>query len=234
MRKSILALATLSVLHTTTASADTFFGLYAGAQAWTMDTEGQLVTNNVGQFDFDEKTQGSFYLALEHPVPLVPNVKVARSNFDTKGGTGLRSSMDLQSTDYILYYELFDNDVISFDFGLGARDIDGDVSVENTAVANSKVTRRVSELSPMAYARAEIGIPATNWGVYAQAYSQPFGDDTITDYEAALTYNLLDNLALDAQLQLGYRSFNLEVDELKSLYPDLEFKGAYLGLELHF
>jgi len=234
MNKTLLAYCTLGSMLATPVMADTFFGVYAGAQVWDMQTEGRAVLAGFDGVDFADERQANYFLALEHPVPMVPNIKLARTTLDTQGGTNLVSNIDLTTTDYVFYYELFDNDLISFDFGVGARDIDGDVSAENTSVANSQMTRSVSEWVPMAYARSEIGIPATNWGVYAQVYSQPFGGDNITDYEVALTYSLLDNLALDTKLQLGYRSYTLEVDELKNLYADLDFKGAYLGLELHF
>lgn len=236
MRKAVL----LSVMAACglsygTAQADTFFGAYAGAQIWSMETDGKLVSNNVETSVFyDDERRGSFYVAIEHPVPMLPNLRVIRSNMETKGGTGLTGTLDLKSTDYVLYYELFDNEVLSLDAGISGKDIDGDLSFENKAVPNSKQSKSVSEIIPMLFARGEIGLPGTSFGLMAQVSTQPFGSENSYDYQAALTYDLLDNMAMDTKIQLGYRQFSLEVDELKNLSPELEFSGEFLGLEVHF
>ena len=44
----------------------------------------------------------------------------------------------------------------------------------------------------------------------------------------------MGNLAIDLTLQLGYRAVTLELDDLDDIYSDLEFKGIYAGLEVHF
>ncbi|MEP3827065.1 MAG: hypothetical protein ABJM47_03165, partial [Lentilitoribacter sp.] len=59
-------------------------------------------------------------------------------------------------------------------------------------------------------------------------------DHTLSDYQAALTYSLMENLAVDVTFQLGYRAVELELDDLDDIYSNLEFKGVYAGLEVHF
>ena len=59
-------------------------------------------------------------------------------------------------------------------------------------------------------------------------------DHSLTDYQAALTYSLMENLALDVTFQLGYRAVELELEDLDGIYSNLEFKGVYAGLEVHF
>ena len=49
-----------------------------------------------------------------------------------------------------------------------------------------------------------------------------------------VAYALLDNLAVDLRLKLGYRAINLRLDDIDNLYADLDFKGAFAGIELHF
>jgi hypothetical protein len=45
---------------------------------------------------------------------------------------------------------------------------------------------------------------------------------------------LINSLAADVTFQLGYREVSLELEDLDGIFSDLEFKGAYAGLEVHF
>ncbi|MEI8649779.1 hypothetical protein P4S73_20935 [Paraglaciecola sp. Hal342] len=45
---------------------------------------------------------------------------------------------------------------------------------------------------------------------------------------------LLDNIAIDATLQLGYRQLKMELDDLDGIYTDFEFSAAaFVGVEVH-
>jgi hypothetical protein len=44
----------------------------------------------------------------------------------------------------------------------------------------------------------------------------------------------MENLAVDVTFQVGYRAVELELDDLDDIYSNLEFKGVYAGLEVHF
>ena len=75
--KRVLLAASLAMTASTSAIADTVLGLYLGAEGWNMSADGGFANNSdLQQFNFDDETQGSFYVALEHPVPLIPNIKV--------------------------------------------------------------------------------------------------------------------------------------------------------------
>ena len=43
-----------------------------------------------------------------------------------------------------------------------------------------------------------------------------------------------ENLAIDVTFQIGYRAITVELDDLDDIYADLEFKGFFAGLEVHF
>jgi outer membrane protein len=252
MKKSLLALGLCSSLACLSAQADTLLGLYAGAQGWNMETVGGFSDDGINtQFTFNDKSKSSFYVAFEHPVPLLPNIKLQKTNLDSKGevvlagnftfngqlftvNTDVISDIDLDSTDIILYYELFDNDLISFDVGINGKNIEGSLFV----VANDDPTLNAEEsfsgIVPMLYSRIAVGIPATGFGAYIEGSLLSFDDQTLSDYQAGVTYTLMDNLAIDMTLQVGYRSMNLELDDLDGIYSDLEFSGAFAGLEVHF
>jgi outer membrane protein len=86
----------------------------------------------------------------------------------------------------------------------------------------------------MIYSRLALGLPLTGFGAFVEGSFLSVGDHTISDYQAAITYSLMENLAIDVTFQAGYRAFTLELEDLDDIYSDLEFKGAYAGLEVHF
>jgi outer membrane protein len=252
MKKTVVSLG-LIVLFTSYASkADTLLGLYIGAQGWNMETVGGFSedgTNN--EFNFEDKSQSNLYVAFEHPLPLIPNIKLQRTEMDTGGNVILErnfafggklfainsaatTDVKLTTTDIILYYELFDNDLISFDVGLNAKYLDGELLVtdKNDPTVNGR--EEFSGPIPMIYSRLAVGIPMTGFGAFVEGSFLSIDDHTLSDYQAAITYSLIENLAIDATFQLGYRSVSLELEDLDNIYTDLEFKGIYAGLEVHF
>jgi outer membrane protein len=232
--------------------ADTLLGLYAGAQTWNMQTSGGFSNNDDNaNFDFDEQANSNLYVAFEHPVPLIPNVKLQRTVIDTKGETTLDTSFDfggktytsgsnlitdveLIATDFILYYELLDNDLISFDLGLNAKYIDGDLFVTDNGNNSNYAKEKFSGPIPMVYSRLALGLPLTGLGAFVEGSFLSIDDQTLSDYQAAVTYSLIENLAIDLTFQIGYRAITLEMDNLDNIYADLEFKGFFAGLEVHF
>lgn len=252
MKRLVTSLAIASSILAVPAQADTLLGLYVGAQGWNMDTEGGFANSaSLTEFDFESETKASFYVALEHPVPLIPNLKVRRTPLDSGGDvvltstftfndqifsldTPLQTQVDMTNTDFILYYELFDNDLVSFDFGINGKYVDGSIFVQDAADATNFAEEEFSGVVPMLYSRLQVGLPLTGLGIYAEGSYLAIDDHTLSDYEVALTYEFIDNLAVDMTLQLGYRATMLELEDLDNIYSDLEFSGAFLGLEVHF
>ena len=249
MKKNTLTIGLLALCVSFTSQADTLLGLYAGAQAWNMETSGGFSNDGSNtEFNFEEQTNTNLYVAFEHPIPLIPNVKVQRTAMDTQGDVILDTQftlgdkvfaangnaftdVSLTTTDFILYYELFDNDLVSFDVGLNAKHIDG----EFLATVDGETGREeFSGPVPMVYSRLAVGVPFTGFGAFVEGSFLSIDDHTISDYQAAITYSLMGNLAIDLTLQLGYRAVTLELDDLDDIYSDLEFKGIYAGLEVHF
>ncbi|AWL12497.1 hypothetical protein HMF8227_02032 [Saliniradius amylolyticus] len=251
MKRTLIYSALLAGLSIGSAQADTLFGVYAGAQGWNMETEGGFANDtDLTQFNFEDQSQSSFYVALEHPIPLVPNAKVRRTTMDTDGvvtldsdftfadtgfaaGTAVDSVLEMTATDYILYYEFFDNDILTFDFGLNGKHLDGNfVVVDETGTLEGR--RSFSEVIPMLYSRVAAGMPLTGWGVEAEGSFLSIDDNTIIDAQAMVTYSLMDNIAVDLTFMAGYRTVTVELDDVDDLYTDLDFKGPYAGVEVHF
>ncbi|MBF7074974.1 TIGR04219 family outer membrane beta-barrel protein [Glaciecola sp. MH2013] len=251
MKKSLLGCAILAAVATAPAQADTLLGAYVGAQGWNMGVEGGFSSDaSLTEFAYDDSTNSSLYVALEHPVPFVPNAKVARTTLDTSGVTNLNAQFEFNgelysantnvetefevtATDFILYYEILDNDLVSIDVGINGKYIDGTIMVAESDGGNA-TTEDFSAVIPMAYAKAEVGLPFTGLGVYAEGSFLAIGDHSVSDLQAALTYSFVESLALDMTIQAGYRVMNVEVEDLDDLYANLDFTGAFIGLEFDF
>jgi outer membrane protein len=252
MKKTIIAAGIASLLCTS-AQADTLLGLYIGGHMWANQAEGSFGqgNNNQAAFDFNDENQGSFFVALEHPIPLIPNIKIASTTLDTVGGTTISGSFtfdgetyndgstldttfDANYVDYTFYYELFDNDLLTFDFGITARDLDSQIKVVdvNDATSNSDIS--VSGIIPLLYVNTIIGLPFTGFNIFAEANFLSYGDSSVYDYQVGVSYALLDNLAVDVDLTVGYRAAKLELDDIDDLYSDLTFDGVFAGAIVHF
>ena len=249
--KKLIATCALATIMTAPAQADTVLGFYIGGQYWKMDTEGGFAQNeSIADFNFEEQNSSSFYAALEHPIPLIPNVKIIRTSLDTDGstqldgtftfgdevypaGTRLETVADLTATDYILYYEILDNDLISFDLGLSGKQVDGDFLVRDPDTLQSS-RETFDEIIPMAYSRVAIGLPLTGLGVYAEGSFLAIDDNKFLDYQAAITYNFVESLAIDMTIQAGYRAVSVDLDDIDDVYADIDFKGPFVGIEFDF
>ena len=143
---NVLILSVLIIAFSTTASAD-FVGLKIGAAAWQPDISGSF--NSIGDPPIDlvndlgleDPSDSSLQLILEHPVPVLPNVKYQHIELDSTGistsspifngvpfGGTVTSNVDLTHDDIVLYYEVMDN-WVNLDFGLDLKKFDGEVGV---------------------------------------------------------------------------------------------------------
>jgi outer membrane protein len=255
MKKLALAV-TLASLLSTNVQADAI-GIYLGGQIWDNKASGTFGDgSSLVDFNLADEKQNSFFIAFEHPLPLIPNIRIASTSLETKGqttlttnfefedetfttGADVRANFDVSYVDYTLYYELFDNDLLSFDFGLTARDFDGDVTVSAEATSGSTTVTQsdsiaVTDIVPMLYVRTNVGLPLTGLNLYGQGNFLSIDDHTLYDYEVGISYELIDNLAVDMNINLGYRAVKLELEDLNDLYTNIEFDGVFIGTTIHF
>lgn len=237
-------------LTSASAQADTLLGAYVGAQAWNMGAQGGFAQNDsLAAFTFDEEINTSFYAALEHPIPLIPNIKLARTTLQTSGSNVINSQfdfgdevflvnanisteIDLTATDYTLYYEILDNDLVSIDVGISGKQIEGDIFVADSNGRSSQ--QELDTIIPMGYAKVQIGLPFTGLSIMGEGSLIAIDDDSFSDYQVALAYSFVESLAIDMSIQAGYRSTELDLNDVDDLYADLEFDGVFIGLEFDF
>jgi len=150
MKKMAFAV-TFAVLFTANVRADAV-GLYLGGQIWQSEVSGIFgEKNTLIDFNLKKEQQINYFIAVEHPFPLLPNVCISSTTLDTTGkatltqefsfgdenfaiGDDVNASFNVSYVDYTLYYELFDNGVFSFELGLTARDFDGDATITGTTI----------------------------------------------------------------------------------------------------
>jgi outer membrane protein len=258
MKKTIIA-AGIATLLSASVQADTLLGLYLGGHVWDAKTTGSFGEKDATlgevisqKFNFDDQQQGSFYIALEHPIPLIPNIKISSTVLDTDGqtsiseddfsfgdipypvGTTVDTIFDVSYIDYTFYYEILDNDLVTFDIGITARDIDGNLSVTDDIGVLSISEEKFSAVVPMLYSSAIIGLPFTGFNVFAQGNYTGYDDSSIYDFQAGVSYALLDNLAIDLDLEVGYKVVKMDIEDIDDVYTDMEFKGIFAGATVHF
>lgn len=171
---------------------------------------------------------------LEHPFPLLPNVRLGYTTLSHDGmnsvenfswgdmvdfGGTIHSSLSFDFTDVTLYYEVLDN-WAEVDVGITARYITGDIGVNHDMVD-------FSTWIPMLYGKARFNLPTTDLSVQLEANAVSYWDITAYDYALSARYTMLIGLGLEA----GYKAFHLDSDELADgFHADISFSGPYAAV----
>jgi len=246
--KKILTAAALAALLPQAASALPLVDFYAGSYYWDQAVSGDVnkTVDLESDLNLSAGGQNVTYFAFEHPIPVIPNVKLKTSSLSTDGkataggnlnlGIGsvtgaISSDFDLSHTDYTFYWGL-PLPLVTFDFGLTLRQFDGEMTSTD---ANGTVSTDLDFVIPMGYLKAGIDIPLTGLSFGGDINVISVGSTSVSDYDLNMTYVLPLIPLLDVGISAGYRSFDLDLDE--DDFGDLSAKatidGPYLGLSLH-
>jgi outer membrane protein len=243
MQKRLLALTILAASASVVTQAD-IVGATAGAYIWKQSWDGDVkagsnsvdMNNDLG---YDNETGKSFFVSLEHPVPLLPNIRLQSTDLDiSERGTltktytfdgkiynqseEVESTTDLSHIDGTFYYEILDN-WVNLDVGLTVRMFDGEVSIRG---ATGEGSIEIDAPVPMAYVNARFELPLT--GFYASGLGNviAFGDNKITDMTLALGYELGI-----LGLEIGYRNFDVQLED-DNEEANVAVDGYFIGLVL--
>jgi outer membrane protein len=230
-------------------SADTVFGVYAGAGTWQQNFSGDIrsgvsdidVENDLG---IKDDSNNVFYLALEHPLPVMPNLKMNYVDLSINGdsvlsrtiefndvvfpaGTALSSDVEIKQGDAIAYYELFDN-YISLDIGIGARYMDGKIDLVSAGeYSNAEFTVIV----PLLYGKARADLPLTGFWMAAEVMGMGYSNNNLVDATAQLGWES----PIGFGAELGYRLLSLDVDDFDDVdKAAMDISGPYFALNYHF
>ncbi|MCK0164691.1 TIGR04219 family outer membrane beta-barrel protein [Marinobacter sp. S6332] len=240
MHKLTLAVGSSLLLATSLAQADVV-GLGASVGYWDSNLSGNAASggNSVDVDDElrlkdDGNANASIY--VEHPVPVLPNVRLAYTLIEQSGNSTLtnpydgvssgpvRSDLDLEQLDLTLYYELLDN-WVNLDLGLTIRDFSGELLVQN----NSQVSRTEADaVLPLGYIAARFDLPLTGVAVGAEGNFISFDGDSMRDFNVYGQYNISV-----LQLRAGYRQIAVDYEDGKDQF-DVEIDGPFISAGLVF
>ena len=182
----------------------------------------------------------SFYLQLEHPLPLLPNARLSRSGMDESAsgqptraviygastfthGANIDSTVQVTQTDIILYYNILKT-VASVDVGVDARHLDSSSSLAGNEPAT------VSGWVPMLYAGIGVDLPVTGLSIGADGSFAGYQGSRVYDLNLRASYTTGWRIGAD----LGYRYMKLNQEDFDASSADIEFDGPYAGLSVKF
>jgi len=240
LRYFALSAALLSPLA---ANADTL-SFTVGGGIWNESASGNFQkTSDPAAVDikdnlfWDSESQGYFYATLEHPVPIIPNVRLMYTKLDQSGSGNTSFIFDgqpfsgtvsndfkIETLDLIAYYEVLDN-VVSLDLGLNIRNLKADYTIVN----GSSVTDTFDETVPMLYAL----VGASPWPdlvISGELSYMAFSGSSISDFTAKVAYTTDFFVGFEA----GYRKQKFEFDDVSGTDATLDFDGVFAGAYLKF
>lgn len=220
IKYTILALCCAGSAHCATllgfgVEADYFNPKISGNFNYTGD-----VTIN-STLDKQESTMqyGAFF---EHPLPLIPNVRVDYTPSIDIMGTSTSEKLSIKQFDTTAYYEILDN-IIDLDVGVTAKMVTG-------SVYDASNNKSFSLTLPMGYLGAALVIPGTNIRVQGMVKYISFSGNSVTDAKIKVAYNVLGG----AEIQAGYRYEHVKIDDLADITADVKVQGPFVGVGYNF
>ena len=242
-RHGLVFIALLS-LQATPVSAD-FVGLNIGISNWSPDLSGNFNSRNDASIDLksdlgvNDPSQTSLILILEHPIPVLPNVKYQKLDLETSGNstlnrdirfngqefsanTPITSTFDLSHDDIVLYYEVLDN-WINLDLGIDFKHFNGQVGISGNNIL-------IDETIPLLYISARFDLPFTGFYAGADLNHLGSGDNNVNDSTLLIGYESSIGLGIEG----GVKTFSLELDDADNIDTNIEYDGLYLNGFFHF
>lgn len=199
----------------------------------------------VDDLDIENPQQSSMVFILEHPIPVLPNIRYQGFDLDANGeptlDTDLRinggilnrdsdiSGFDLSHDDIVLYYQLSNNRV-DLDLGVDLKRFDGELSLDRE---NGTVVT-VDETIPLLYLSARFDLPYNGFyvgaNINANIVDLGLSNSSAQDSTIMLGYESGNGLGIEG----GFKYFSLELDNVDNLNTDIEYDGIYLNGYINF
>lgn len=178
--------------------------------------------------NFNDDRQSGYQVGLyfEHPVPLLPNIRLDLTpeiSFSGSNGGAGTNTVSLNQTDITPYYEILDN-VVDLDVGVSFKVLD--VNIEGTAIAD----QGLSEVIPMGYVAAGVDIVGVPLRIAGDVKYAGYRGDYFTDTRIKAVWEILAGL----EAQAGYRYEFLKISDHYDMRTDVKIKGPFIGLGYRF
>ncbi|NPA30342.1 MAG: TIGR04219 family outer membrane beta-barrel protein [Epsilonproteobacteria bacterium] len=198
--------------------------------------------------DLNLDTETDLYIRakLEHPIPILPNIRVGYTKTNTSGngriekrvvfgdtefaaGTDVYSEAELKNTDGTFYYQLLDTG-IDFDLGLTVRYLDGYVMISDKTTG-IKDTSDVEFVVPMLYANFRWPLPfLEGLSIGAEGNWISYDGSALYDMQTDARYTLPMGLGFE----VGYRYQKVKLEDVDDTDADIDISGIYGGIVWDF
>lgn len=222
MKKSLL---TAMCLASVNVSAAMILGFGAEVDYYNPTASGDF-NYKITTTHFNNQSQSGYQIGLylEHPVPLLPNIRLdltPEASFSGSNGLGGTNKVSFDQSDITAYYEILDN-VVDLDIGVTFKVLDGKVE--------GALNQEFSEAIPMAYLGAGIDLMGTGLRIagdvkYIEHKGDSFGDSRI---KAVWSINKM------VQLQGGYRYETLKINDHYDINSNVVIEGPFIGMGVTF
>ena len=217
-----------------------------GAYQWQADYDGSVQSGSDSVYlndglGFDDDTADVIYAVIEHPIPVLPNLKMQYTRIDTTAngqtpagfefndavfpaGTPVQSDLDLTHADATFYYQLLDN-VVNLDLGLTVRYIDGSVDIRSVG---ESAHEDLEVVLPLLYAAGRVDLPL-GFYVGADINGLKAGGNGLLDYRVNAGW--VSPILLG--VEVGMRRFDIDYDDDDDK-ADLSLDGVYGSITFQF
>ncbi len=247
MKRYSIAASALLLFGAATVNADTIGGEIS-AGGWNHDPSGwvQYPTGSDkidvdSDLNLDTRTELYLRAKIEHPVPMLPNIRLAFTqngssgdgtitksfNFGgitVTGGEKVHTETQLDTYDATFYYEIVDVGM-DLDLGVTARYIDGYVDLKSLTTGRRDKTD-FTGVFPMLYANARVPMPfLSELSVGAEGSYITYDGSTLYDLQADVRYEFAMGLGIEA----GYRAQKIKLDDVENTSTDVDIEGFFIG-----
>lgn len=225
MKKGLLALCVGSAL--THASMIVGFGVDANYYNPTVSGDFSYTDNGATtSTSFADNTQDSYQIGayFEHPIPVIPNVRIDYTPDTTFSGTDSiagKNEVAFKQLDGTLYYEILDN-IVDLDVGITFKAIDGNLK--------GSVNQDFSGVIPMGYLGTAVKIPMIPITIVGDVKYLGYDGDAITDARIKAIWNIVAGV----QAQAGLRYESIKIKSQDNVDADVTFKGPFIGVGYSF
>ncbi len=242
--KKILPLLVTMLAAPTPAFAGLLLDFTAGLSVWNFQPGGHIsyqgTDNNLrDNLGLGRNTQVGGWVSLEHPIPLLPNIKLSYTQVSNDGdgtlvanfgkitvGTPVHSQISLNQGDIILYYSPLNN-YVKVDLGLDVKIVDGNAKLTS---ASDTVNKSFTGPVPLLYTNVGVNLPFTGLSANAQGSAIAYGGNHLWDIKGGVSYES----SLGIGVTGGYRYQELKLKDINGVNVNTSIQGPYGAVFYHF
>ncbi|WP_119395407.1 TIGR04219 family outer membrane beta-barrel protein [Salinibius halmophilus] len=214
--------------------------------------------------DLGLEGQTGFYVfgSLEHPIPVLPNVRLHHKSQVLSGekelteqvdflgetipASKVQTTLDLSHTDATIFWGIPFLPVVDIEFGLNARVFNLGIEADLPKELNDQQVDDISASQmlplPMLYLAGDATIPVVGLNLGGEFKTIFIEENNITEYNIYGRYYapLPTNLLVKVGVEAGWRQFNMTISDsllgqdTSDLQSDITIGGAYVGLTARF